>query len=527
MSEEDSVPANLLPYLSLAVNHLNVSTRMWFSHQLNPEKSTFSSSHYLQDWRGVAEALGCSPNQIENFQRCNNPMEEVLANLPLHKPQCRVGHLLEALVMCGRFDVLNDEVMEKFLEKNSRHTTPTTNLPMIEYLEQDLQIDSQSDQRNLLTVCEAQWGELGYFDAYVCFAKEDTEFVNQLMHLLEHEQKLKLFVPDRDLLSGLFEQESLSELIKERCTKMIAVLSPEYLQSEECRFLMNLASSLEPGVMGRKLVPVVVKQCTIPTILLPISMINFTNSGVLKWAWDRLVNSIKPPNSIKKMRIDERPKLLALPQPHPYPHPPPINRSFPPSFLQNPHHFVVQEPTTSGSSMISHEFDMSFMGPSNNAAVDRLCQNSNHPYPNPYNSISPNHNYPPNPNHTNSISPNQNTVEYKSIISRNSPPNTNQTSLPIPSSYTNHPNQNLLYRNSPNHNPSLFNPSSNLHSYHNHRNYNHHNHNSSYQPQESPTEVRFSSDPLIKDNDDNNNTTPSKKTSNIIKFFKIKKKGKE
>ena len=87
---------------------------------------------------------------------------------------------------------------------------------------------------------------------------------------------------------------------------MIVVLSPEYLKSMECVFLTYLASSLEPGMRGSKLVPLVVSECTIPDILLPLSMIYFTRSGVDEWNWSRLGNSLKASQvALKRAMIND------------------------------------------------------------------------------------------------------------------------------------------------------------------------------------------------------------------------------
>ena len=104
-----------------------------------------------------------------------------------------------------------------------------------------------------------------------------------------------------------------------RCTKMLAILSPGYLQSDECRFLTNLASSLEPGVRGRKLVPVVVAECAVPNILLPLSMIKFTRSGALQWAWTRLAKSLQstaatsPQGAARTLQNGHKSRFSSLP----------------------------------------------------------------------------------------------------------------------------------------------------------------------------------------------------------------------
>lgn len=91
-------------------------------------------------------------------------------------------------------------------------------------------------------------GEPEYFDAFICACDSDAHFVKQMLSQLEGEQYgLKLCYLPRDLTVGSSSYTALCFLIRERCNKMIAVLSPNFNESDQCDFLLKFAHSLEPS----------------------------------------------------------------------------------------------------------------------------------------------------------------------------------------------------------------------------------------------------------------------------------------
>ena len=48
-----------------------------------------------------------------------------------------------------------------------------------------------------------------------------------------------VFVPERDLVAGTVGHEASSNIIQERCEKLIAIFSPSFFESQENKFLTD------------------------------------------------------------------------------------------------------------------------------------------------------------------------------------------------------------------------------------------------------------------------------------------------
>ena len=59
-------------------------------------------------------------------------------------------------------------------------------------------------------------GQRQYYDAFVCYTHDDSEFVQEMRHRLEDCHGIKLCIPARDLLAGSARETVLAHLIKER-----------------------------------------------------------------------------------------------------------------------------------------------------------------------------------------------------------------------------------------------------------------------------------------------------------------------
>lgn len=98
----------LLPFCSYPAKALSMSTRVGLSKYLNPEQDCLSSFHLVKDWRGVAEFMGFSPLDIENFMRDKSPTYELLRQWA-SQGNANIGVLLKALEAIERYDILEDD----------------------------------------------------------------------------------------------------------------------------------------------------------------------------------------------------------------------------------------------------------------------------------------------------------------------------------------------------------------------------------------------------------------------------------
>lgn len=133
-----------------------------------------------------------------------------------------------------------------------------------------------------------------YYDAYVCYADEDGEFVQFLSEFLEGRIGLKLFIPGRDLLVGHMQHDAIFQMIEERCNRMLIILTPEFCQSSECEFQTRFATGLAIEQRNRKIIPIIYKRCDLPPVVRFMSKIDLSKGDQTPdWTWKKLVVSIK------------------------------------------------------------------------------------------------------------------------------------------------------------------------------------------------------------------------------------------
>lgn len=59
---------------------------------------------------------------------------------------------------------------------------------------------------------------------------------------------LQLCLKDRDLMAGLpFEHQAVTELISDRCRFVLPIFSPNFLNSEDNKFVVNFSEALGIG----------------------------------------------------------------------------------------------------------------------------------------------------------------------------------------------------------------------------------------------------------------------------------------
>lgn len=295
---------------------LNASPRQLISRTLNIEVNSLTCEGHSKDWKGLAELLGYMHEEILEFERFHeDPTKRVLLAYGTQRG-ATIGSLWEALLSLERADFpdaslctrINDSV--RFYIARMKSAADNFHNPL-----QDPEVGSGSDQRvdetKNLTIGELRTGEPEYFDAFICACDTDAHFVKQMLSQLEGEQYgLKLCYLPRDLTVGSSSYTALCFLIRERCNKMIVVLSPNFNESDQCDFLLKFAHSLEPSARMKKIIPVIYKtsrrhsnsQDEVPLLLRHITAVNFTKPDFQEYFWMRLASSLK-----------DRPKYLPPP----------------------------------------------------------------------------------------------------------------------------------------------------------------------------------------------------------------------
>lgn len=272
-SSLDEVAMSSIPLVAL-----NYNTRNRLSLYLNPDTVVAAG------WTLLAEEMDYGYLEIRNFERISNPTLAVLEDWEKKCPRASVGRLLELLRKIERHDILTDIApliesdCKKYLKKQQSLPQPL----------QVATVDSSGGTDSSGQVPET-------FDAFICYCPQDIKFVQEMISRLEQtEHRLKLCVFDRDVLPGTCLWSITSELIENRCRKMVVIISDDYLDSSECDFQTKFALSLGPGARERRLIPVKYKPMKrpFPSILRFITVCDYTNPHIQNWFWDRLAKAL-------------------------------------------------------------------------------------------------------------------------------------------------------------------------------------------------------------------------------------------
>ncbi|GIY62162.1 myeloid differentiation primary response protein MyD88 [Caerostris extrusa] len=296
---------------SIPATALNCSSHIFLGTRLNPQQQMLSSDGYARDYRGLAELMDFSYDDIKNFESKGDPTQHILREWVL-QPNATMGRLVSFLEQIGRHDVKDD--FKSHLEKDAAKYLQEMN----KYKDSPLQVPevtscrsqcSQLDDLNVLTREDALTGGVTIYDAYVSYADEDFTFVYQLVQRLES-VGFKLFIRSRDLLAGHSEFEIDMQLIQERCRRVLIVLSPDYLKCPACEVQSSFAAALGYAERRRKIVPILLKHCDIPVTLRFVTKIDFTKPGIQDWIWETLKSSLQDVPAISFIAPPGFPQLM-------------------------------------------------------------------------------------------------------------------------------------------------------------------------------------------------------------------------
>ncbi|XP_011308982.1 myeloid differentiation primary response protein MyD88 [Fopius arisanus] len=260
-----------------------------FSTLLNPPKVLQTCDKSFRDWRGFADVLGITGDANGIITSSLDPTAAIFDILKTRKERVTFEHLVKALEKIDRWDVLDDasDILEKdgkvYLERLEKVNAP----------EVDAMIDSK-----MLTYDDVVRLESGQpmqtYDAFLLFAEEDSSFADEIIENLERRGNLRLCTRDRDLISRgeRFEPEVLMELISERCTRLIVVLSPNFIKSPVNTFLMDFGQTTGLHERRRKIVPVLYQDCKIPIQMRHTVMLHYNRMGMYNF-WERFRNCIR------------------------------------------------------------------------------------------------------------------------------------------------------------------------------------------------------------------------------------------
>ena len=90
-------------------------------------------------------------------------------------------------------------------------------------------------------------------------------------------------------MAGTVEHAASSDIIQERCKKVIAIFSPSFLKSRENEFLSNFAQYVGIQTGQYIIIPVILKDCVIPSQFNLLSKLKYEPQKKIVNFWDRLL----------------------------------------------------------------------------------------------------------------------------------------------------------------------------------------------------------------------------------------------
>jgi len=220
------------------------------------DKTGCDSSGLTKDWKGLAIVMRYNRIDINRFKRQNNRTETIFDDWIKNDDSPTIGKLLNIMKQLKLFGILkNPEFIEAIVADVDVHRDRVTliNQKQVAVLEPHHDLEKEKPVffgKNAVNQLVLNDGvEKVFFDALICYAKEDIGFVKEILNEIEEKFKLKLCVDARDFLIGSYKVTTCARIMEERCKRIILVLSPDFVKTEMCQFQKEYALCLAPGMI--------------------------------------------------------------------------------------------------------------------------------------------------------------------------------------------------------------------------------------------------------------------------------------
>lgn len=288
----------------LLLKHLSPSTIKQLSTLLNSRKVIPTQHYKLRDWRGVCESAGFGSDYIDFTSRNENPLGKCLQDWIYKDSNVTVHALTTTLEELDRYDVIQD-CDQKICEDHKQYLLDLSAVPA----------SSNITNTKCLTIDDEHCINSGIsqktYDALLLYDDSDREFADTVTDKLENSYNLSLCIKDRDLLIGTNELTSMMELIDNRCSKVLIIISSELMKSNLNSFLTNFTQGVNIYQKERKLIPLIYKKlpdCEFPMSLRFYHCWDYTRKNV---SWEHLLRSITGSTVPPKLKCEDRVKAGA------------------------------------------------------------------------------------------------------------------------------------------------------------------------------------------------------------------------
>ncbi|XP_032676383.1 myeloid differentiation primary response protein MyD88-A [Odontomachus brunneus] len=279
---------------TISLTAISAGSKQVISTLLNPAKVLPSENGLPRDWRGLAYLLEFNVEVISLLSSHSDPTIHMFTILEQKQENITIKDFQRMMEQINRWDIIDDT--EDMFEKDAIRCLEEKQRAQVsaDMIEQNIdnEILTQGDIHRLREGLEIQ-----YYDAFLLYADEDISFANEMVEKLETGYQLKLCLKDRDLVAGItFEHEAVMKIIKERCNRVLIIVSPNFLVSAANKFFLNYTQALSIDTRQRKIIPCLYKRCELPMQLKYMFLLDYNRRGLYDF-WGRLHDSIKVLNS--------------------------------------------------------------------------------------------------------------------------------------------------------------------------------------------------------------------------------------
>jgi hypothetical protein len=157
------------------------------------------------------------------------------------------------------------------------------------------------------------------YDVFISYSHADRTWVwNELLPQLEG-AGLKVCIDDRDFEIGIPSLVNMERAV-DNSRHTLAVLTPEWIQSQWTEFESLLVGTADPAGRTRKLMPLILRSCTPPQRIAMLTHVNFAQRGLVD-PFKRLLQQLlsiseeaKPRRAGKHRKQQSQPQPLAAPR---------------------------------------------------------------------------------------------------------------------------------------------------------------------------------------------------------------------
>jgi hypothetical protein len=101
------------------------------------------------------------------------------------------------------------------------------------------------------------------YDVFISYSHKDSDWVRNVLIKRLEEHQFSVFIDYRDFQGGSLSIEQMQSGVT-NSRHIVAVMTPNYIQSDWSLFESAMAQSTDPAAVTRKLVPILREKCELP-----------------------------------------------------------------------------------------------------------------------------------------------------------------------------------------------------------------------------------------------------------------------